>query len=902
MTLSGPSNRLGSGFILGSASANNKVTVINPIALNGAVRTFNVPTGAGGDSAELSGVLSGFTPSGVNKSGAGTLTLSGNNTYTGATTVTAGIAVLSHANALGTAPVSATNTTAVTSGATVQLINGIITSANEALTISGIGSGANNAGALQAGTGGGTWPGPINLTAATRIGATSGNTLTVTGSIDGAQSLFISGQSGTGVVLLNPTTANTYTGQTVLVRSVLRLGKTNALPITTVVDAKDTVNSSDPVSLDLFGFNQEIAGMFDAGSNANNTVTNSAASSTSTLTINNAAAYTYDGFIQDGAGIVSLTKNGLGTQLLTNANSYSGTTNINVGILSITHGNALGSTVGNTSIAATGTTLGQNAGGRLVLSNNITCPENITLTGTSETSNFAGSIDSVSGSNTLTGNITLSGTGGQRINAAGSLNLNGAISRSGSNAGPLVLRPATAPSTLTVNHQIDLNGSSLNIQGLGTVLMNAASTDLSSTIVAFGGDQLTLKLGLTDALPASANLTLGTNNAQAGSDQGIFDLAGYDQTVKLLTAVRSNGTSPSDAARRKITNSGSTPSTLTGGNGALVSDVSTLDGVIEDGTGGVALSKTGPSTLVLSASNTHTGATSVTGGTLRVTGSLASGSFVTVGPSGTLTGTGTVGGSVTSSGIVSPGVNGIGTLTTGATNLSGALAIDISGSTSDKLTSTGGIQLSGPLTLTMLGDGFTQPSYVIAEGVSLTGIFSSVPEGYAVSYTSTQAILSVANTADPYAAWMDAFTSEIPTPADRLPGADPDEDGSSNLIEFALMGNPADASDNGLIASLIQDASAPTGKELTLIIAVRDGATFNNATATVDDIAYTVEGSLNLSFPSSAVSQTGPSATAPAASGLPSLAGTDWEYHTFKLDASEGLAGKGFLRLKVSQP
>ena len=43
-------------------------------------------------------------------------------------------------------------------------------------------------------------------------------------------------------------------------------------------------------------------------------------------------------------------------------------------------------------------------------------------------------------------------------------------------------------------------------------------------------------------------------------------------------------------------------------------------------------------------------------------------------------------------------------------------------------------------------------------------------------------------------------------------------------------------------------------------------------------------------------------APAHAATGLPSLAGSDWEYHTFKLDASEGLPGKGFLRLKVNQP
>jgi hypothetical protein len=42
--------------------------------------------------------------------------------------------------------------------------------------------------------------------------------------------------------------------------------------------------------------------------------------------------------------------------------------------------------------------------------------------------------------------------------------------------------------------------------------------------------------------------------------------------------------------------------------------------------------------------------------------------------------------------------------------------------------------------------------------------------------------------------------------------------------------------------------------------------------------------------------------TAPAGSGLTEdLTSSDWKYHTFKLDASEGLPDKGFLRAKVSE-
>jgi hypothetical protein len=66
-------------------------------------------------------------------------------------------------------------------------------------------------------------------------------------------------------------------------------------------------------------------------------------------------------------------------------------------------------------------------------------------------------------------------------------------------------------------------------------------------------------------------------------------------------------------------------------------------------------------------------------------------------------------------------------------------------------------------------------------------------------------------------------------------------------------------------------------------------------------VTYTIQGTLDLvTIPGSDVSHpSGPSDTAPVATGLPDLTGTAWEYHTFKLDASEGLGNKGFLRAKA---
>ena len=71
--------------------------------------------------------------------------------------------------------------------------------------------------------------------------------------------------------------------------------------------------------------------------------------------------------------------------------------------------------------------------------------------------------------------------------------------------------------------------------------------------------------------------------------------------------------------------------------------------------------------------------------------------------------------------------------------------------------------------------------------------------------------------------------------------------------------------------------------------------------ASIDGVAYVIEGSLTLASNdfTSAVSEVTP-AQSPAQSGLPDITGSGWEYHTFRLSASEGLTGRGFLRAKAN--
>lgn len=205
--------------------------------------------------------------------------------------------------------------------------------------------------------------------------------------------------------------------------------------------------------------------------------------------------------------------------------------------------------------------------------------------------------------------------------------------------------------------------------------------------------------------------------------------------------------------------------------------------------GGFGVTKEGAGTVVFSTAKSYTGATTVTTGALTVNGALASGG-VTVGSGATLQGTGTLAGSVTAAGTLAPGTGGAtGVLVTGPATLTGTLAVKIAGTSNDMLVSAGALNFSGAtLTLALSGAGFTQAFYVIAQGTSLTGAFTSVPPGYAVTYTATRAILSTAAGAA-YAAWADSHPFANPG-ADSQPAADPDGDGLTNFQEFAFGLDP----------------------------------------------------------------------------------------------------------------
>ncbi|MCU0780170.1 MAG: Ig-like domain-containing protein [Akkermansiaceae bacterium] len=312
-----------------------------------------------------------------------------------------------------------------------------------------------------------------------------------------------------------------------------------------------------------------------------------------------------------------------------------------------------------------------------------------------------------------------------------------------------------------------------------------------------------------------------------------------------------------------------------------------MSGVIRNSDAGkpAGLVKEGPGRLILTAANTYNGGTTMTGGTLSINspGSLADASM---------------------------------TVSGGKVNGSGTLTFNIDGTTADQIVMSGGELVATGLTVNInpAGPGLTQAAYVLVDatgGGTISGTFAGLTgaSGYTLDYGTPKQVKLVRSGGDPYDSWIGTFFPGVTDPNITGKDKDPDGDGKSNLHEFAFNGDPKDPSKSGLLAGLVQDASMPAGKELTLVVAVRAGATFTGSgtpvvqsnTTAVDGLTYTIEGSLDLvTIPGSDVSHVaGPSATAPAAAGLPDLTGTGWEYHTFKLNASEGLGGKGFLRTKV---
>ena len=170
---------------VGGSTAMGNLTITTGAISAAAIKVQGTIDITNTDTSSVTGIISdGATSSILTKAGSGKLTLSGNNTYTGAVTVNAGRLHITHANGLGTTDAATT----VTDGARLN-INGGLTIA-EAITINGTGD--SSKGALHFNGGNNTISGNITLGADAKIHSHTG-TQTISGTINGAHSLTITG-------------------------------------------------------------------------------------------------------------------------------------------------------------------------------------------------------------------------------------------------------------------------------------------------------------------------------------------------------------------------------------------------------------------------------------------------------------------------------------------------------------------------------------------------------------------------------------------------------------------------------------------------------------------------------------------------------------------------------------
>jgi fibronectin-binding autotransporter adhesin len=256
----------------------------------------------------------------VSKQGAGTLTLSGANTYTGGTTISAGTLALSHAT-----------DTLANSGA-VTIAGGTLA----------LGGNSDTVGAVSLSTGSITGTG--TLTASSYAFTNSG---AVSAHLAGIGALT---KTGSGTLTLTGT--NTYSGGTTLTAGRLDQGTSAAF-------APNTAYIVNGGTLDLEDFDLTASSLSGAGG--------SVSLYTTTLTVDQSSNTTYAGAI---VGLGELTKQGTGTLSLTGDNTYtSNQTTVNGGTLSLAGANinTFDYTIHTGTLAVTSTGSISSPGGKIVL-------------------------------------------------------------------------------------------------------------------------------------------------------------------------------------------------------------------------------------------------------------------------------------------------------------------------------------------------------------------------------------------------------------------------------------------------------------------------------------------------------------------------------------------------------
>ncbi|MEO5913582.1 MAG: autotransporter-associated beta strand repeat-containing protein [Luteolibacter sp.] len=653
---------VGGDFVVGLAATNNQMTFSGPVNLGGGTRTITVFDTTIATDVIVSNVISN---GGLTKAGAGTLSLSAANTFTGPTSVTGGTLALTNSapldssssvtingsgaklvvDGLGSVPTPVTLTQGGIDG------NGTIASLTVADALGNtVAAGNGAAGTLTVGTLNFQGAASLNLT---NTGAFSAQQLIVTNLATSASADVVVNATASNGVWSDNTDYNlieftnypsavdaSHFTLTPLVgltpsqhASLVNTGTAITLRITTdallwtgaqdpnwttvaVGGSKNWTDNGSPVE-----YTNGRSVTFDDTSAVYdvNVVENVSPSS---VTFSSNSDYTVSS--TGGFGILtgSLTKSGFGKVTITTNNSYPGPTIINGGILETNNVLASSSSIAINNNAALVFDLAASSN---VYANPITGNGNVTK---NENGNLT-----LTGANTFTGNFTLN---------AGALNFNGP-SALGAGPGALVINGgildntsggaivATGNKLQTWNTDITFTGSNNLDMGSGTVTLGGEG---DRTVSVSAGDILTvgeIKSGSQGLIISGGGTLVATSTGTFGAASSIGGAltVGSGTTLQINRSAANSDATTGDFVATRLAGTG----TIT--NGALATARSlqintpgnfTFGGTIANGGAAtLALNKQGAGTLTLTGSSSYSGLTAIGGGIINVQNSNALG-------------------------------------------------------------------------------------------------------------------------------------------------------------------------------------------------------------------------------------------------------------------------------------
>lgn len=338
--------------------------------------------------------------------------------------------------------------------------------------------------------------------------------------------------------------------------------------------------------------------------------------------------------------------------------------------------------------------LSQNASGRTLTKDG---PGTLEIGGTTTSQPFSGAVTVLAGKLQIDG-IAQIGTGSNVVNLAGGT-LNFTTTRNVGNGSTI-----TNPINVTADTAI-------------------TSTSTFWTVVPFTASSFNASAKITfrnDAPSGASEFNPTISAANSGFSVGPIEIANGAFGTTMLTSL--SGLNATQTYPQEISGTGSFQ--VNGFNGPAPGS---------------------PGGTFLTATNTYSGGTTVTGSVLYVNNATGSGTGsgpVSVGTYGRLGGTGSISGAVTNAGTISPGTD-VGTLTVNndvSMSAGSHLSIDLSGATADKLAIGGNLDLSAADYLDVTGAG-AGPWIIATYAGTLSGTFDNVTPGYAVDYTTPGEII-----------------------------------------------------------------------------------------------------------------------------------------------------------------